>query len=63
MRKATRCRHNIAHSFLLAAMILLYAPSHKQDSKYQALSYTSRAVWLERDKQKRRRNQSLNKRY
>ena len=37
-RVKTRCRH---YSFRLAARVLLYAPSHSQDSKYYGLCYTS----------------------
>ena len=33
VRKETRCRH-IGYSFRLAARVLLYAPSHRQDSTY-----------------------------
>ena len=33
VRKETRCRH-IGYSFRLTARVLLYAPSHKQDSTY-----------------------------
>ena len=33
-REETRCRH-IGYSFRLAARILLYAPSHRQDNIYQ----------------------------
>ena len=33
VRKETRCRH-IGYSFWLAARVLLYAPSHRQDSTY-----------------------------
>ena len=40
VKKETRCRH-MGYSFLLAAMVLLYAPSHKQDSTYHGLCYTS----------------------
>ena len=39
-RKETRCRH-IGYSFRLAARVLLYAPSHRQDSTYHGLCYTS----------------------
>ena len=42
VRKETRCRH-IGYSFRLAARVLLYAPSHRQDSSYHDLCYTSRA--------------------
>ena len=41
VRKETRCRH-IGYSFRLAARVLLYAPSHRQDSTYHSLYYTSR---------------------
>ena len=40
VRKETRCRH-IGYSFRLTARVLLYAPSHRQDSTYHDLSYTS----------------------
>ena len=40
VRKETRCRH-MGYSFRLAAMVLLYAPSHRQDSIYHGLCYTS----------------------
>ena len=40
-RKETRCRH-IGYSFRLTAKVLLYAPSHRQDSIYHGLCYTSR---------------------
>ena len=43
VRKEIRCRH-IGYSFRLAARVLLYAPSHKQDSTYHGLCYTSRGV-------------------
>ena len=41
VRKETCCCH-IGYSFRLAARILLYAPSHRQDSTYHSLCYTSR---------------------
>ena len=41
VRKETRCRH-IGYSFRLAARVLLYAPSHRQDNTYHSLCYTSR---------------------
>ena len=41
VRKETCCRH-IGYSFRLAAKVLLYAPSHIQDSTYHDLCYTSR---------------------
>ena len=40
VRKETRC-HHIGYSFRLAAMVLLYALSHRQDSAYHSLCYTS----------------------
>ena len=43
LRKKTRCRH-IGYSFRLTARVLLYAPSHRQDSKYHGLCYTSRGA-------------------
>ena len=39
----TRCRH-IGYSFRLAARALLYAPSHRQDSTYHGICYTSRGT-------------------
>ena len=35
----TRCR-NMGYSFRLAGRVLLYAPSHRQDSTYHGLCYT-----------------------
>ena len=43
VRKETRCRH-IGYSFRLAARVLLYAPSHRQDNTYHSLCYTSRGA-------------------
>ena len=43
VRKVTRCRH-IGYSFRLAARVLLYAPSPRQDSTYHGLCYTSRGA-------------------
>ena len=43
VRKETRCRH-IGYSFRLTARVLLYAPSHRQDSTYHGLFYTSRGA-------------------
>ena len=43
VRKETRCRH-IGYSFRLTARVLLYAPSHRQDSTYHGLCYTSRGL-------------------
>ena len=34
--------HHIGYSFRLTARVLLYAPSHRQDSTYHSLCYTSR---------------------
>ena len=39
VRKETRCRH-IGYSYRLAARVLLYAPSHRQDNTYHGLCYT-----------------------
>ena len=43
VREETRSRH-IGYSFRLAARVLLYAPSHRQDSTYHGLCYTSRGA-------------------
>ena len=43
VRKETRCQH-IGYSFRLAARVLLYAPSHRQDSTYHGLCHTSRGA-------------------
>ena len=43
MREETRCRH-MGYSFRLTARVLLYAPSHRQDSTYHDLWYTSRGT-------------------
>ena len=43
VRKETRCRH-IGYSFRLAARVLLYAPSHRQDNTYHGLCYTNRGA-------------------
>ena len=43
VRKETRCRH-IDYSYRLTARVLLYAPSHRQDSTYHGLFYTSRGA-------------------
>ena len=40
MREETRCHH----SFRLAARVILYAKSHRQDSTYHGLCYTSRGA-------------------
>ena len=39
----TCCCH-MGYSFRLAARVLLYAPSHRQDSTYRSLCYTSRGA-------------------
>ena len=43
VRKETRCCH-IGYSFRLTARVLLYAPSHRQDSTYHGLCCTSRGA-------------------
>ena len=45
VRKETRCRH-IGYAFRLTARVILYAPSHRQDSTYHSLCYTSRVIKL-----------------
>ena len=40
VREETRCCH-MGYSFQLAARVLLYAPSHRQDNTYHHLCYTS----------------------
>ena len=40
VRKETRCCH-IGYSCRLAARVLLYAPSHRQDNTYHGRCYTS----------------------
>ena len=40
VREETRCRH-IGYSFRLTARVLLYAPSHRQNSTCHGLCYTS----------------------
>ena len=42
-REETLCRH-MGYSFRLAATVLLYASSHRQDNTYHGLCYTSRGV-------------------
>ena len=46
VRKETRCRH-VGYSLRLAANVHLYAPSHRQDSTYHGLCYTSRGPLAE----------------
>ena len=43
VRKETRYRH-MGYSFRLTARLILYAPSHRQDSTYHGLCYTSRGA-------------------
>ena len=43
VRKETRYRH-MGYSFRLTARVLLYAPSHRQDSTCHGLCYTSRGA-------------------
>ena len=40
IERKNRCRH-IGYSFRLTARVLLYAPSHREDSTYHGLCYTS----------------------
>ena len=42
VRKETRCRH-IGYSYRLTARVLIYAPSHRQDSTYHSLCYSM--IW------------------
>ena len=42
MAKEETCCRQMGYSFQLAAWVLLYAPSHIQDSTYHSLCYTSR---------------------
>ena len=42
-REETRCQH-MGYSFRLAARVLLYAISHRQDITYHGLCYTSRGA-------------------
>ena len=43
VRKETRCRH-IGYSLRLTARVILYVPSHRQDSTYHCLCYSSRGA-------------------
>ena len=43
VRKETRC-HHMGYSYRLTARVLLFAPSHRQDSTYHGLCYTSRGA-------------------
>ena len=42
-REETHC-HHMGYSFRLAAMVLLYASSHRHDNTYHDLWYTSRGA-------------------
>ena len=42
--KARGATNHIGYSFRLTARVLLYAPSHRQDSTYHGLCYTSRGA-------------------
>ena len=44
-RKETCC-HHLGYSFRLTARVLLYASSHRQDSTYYGLCYTSRGALI-----------------
>ena len=48
MSEETRCRH-IGYSYRLTARVLLYAPSHRQDSTYHGLFTLVVQHWLERE--------------
>ena len=43
-REETRCRHYMDYCFRLAARVLIYASSHRQDNTYHDLCYTSRGA-------------------
>ena len=43
VRKETHFRH-IGYSYRLAARVLLYAPSYRQDNTYHGLCYSSRGA-------------------
>ena len=40
-REETNCCHYMSYTFLLAARVLLHTPSHRKDSTYHSLCYTS----------------------
>ena len=48
VRKET-CRRHIGYSFRLTARVLLYAPSHRQDSTYHAFVTPVVEHWVERE--------------
>ena len=43
-RREKTCYRHIGYSFRLAARVLLYASSHRQDNTYHSLCYTSRGA-------------------
>ena len=43
MREETRC-HHMGYSFQLTARVILYAPSHREDSTHHSFCYTSRGA-------------------
>ena len=43
-REETLCHHYMGYHFWLATRVLLYAPSHRPDSTYHSLCYTSRGT-------------------
>ena len=47
-RKETRCRH-IGYSFRLAARVILYAPSHRQDSTGKLLDQWRNIGWNDKN--------------
>ena len=47
-REETRCRH-MGYSFVLAARVLLYASSYRQDNTYHGLISPVVEHWLERE--------------
>ena len=46
-REETRCRSYMGYSLRLAARVLLYASSHRQDNTYHDLCHTSRGALAE----------------
>ena len=44
VREETRCRHYMGCSFRLAARVIVYASSHRQENTYHGLCYTSRGA-------------------
>ena len=58
VRKETRCRH-IGYSYRLAARVLLYAPSHRQDNTYHGQSWSTGMIrWMRATKLSRELNRS-----